>query len=191
MKFSSEEGRKHSHLYFGEKRVLTIARELAYKGGGAYTMEAILFWVMFPEMAKSRTIPRLPVWFKRKNVQFTRLLKVADWRAYHYSQLASVEEIKPALAADKFQQITLENQECRPPVFLIQLQLRLRTDSELKACRCARHFLSEKLKPAMPKTKRLHRQKCWVAASSAGSLTIRGANTGLVKRQKVTADFVK
>ena len=180
MKFAGQEVKGTPVTFQGEK-IVGNDKTISYKTGGTYTMNASFNYV--PEMAKSELYLNFSVNVKKKTYQIPSV-KVADG-VIATSQLAAtdVNEIAPALIADKFQRIIKQMEEADILFAIQQSQLRKSETSAKDVL-----SLTKKIKAAKAaQNQQVSGFEIAGYASPDGSMEL---NTNLAeKREKVTVDY--
>ena len=127
LKYNGGEAVSKSVVYVGEK-AKENGQVVSYKEGGKYTQVAVFDYV--PKMAKSELYLRFEARSGNKVVTLPEV-KIADGVISTAKlAVATAEEVKPQIAADKFQRIIQEVQEADIRFLIQQTTLR---NSELKS----------------------------------------------------------
>ena len=127
LKYNGGEAVSKSVVYVGEK-AKENGQVVSYKEGGKYTQVAVFDYV--PKMAKSELYLRFEARSGNKVVTLPEV-KIADGVISTAKlAVATAEEVKPQIAADKFQRIIQEVQEADIRFLIQQATLR---NSELKS----------------------------------------------------------
>lgn len=127
LKYAGGEATSQPVVYVGEK-AKENGQVVSYKEGGRYTQVASFEYV--PEMAKSELFLQITAKVGKKVVEMP-LIKIADGVVSTAKlAVANAEEVKPQIAADKFQRIIQEVQEADIRFLIQQSTLR---NSELRS----------------------------------------------------------